>query len=113
MGAPAAPDGMMRIDRNQNRSVVRRPPMTTMSGRRIDDLKIGAQSKPGVNRALSNSSTVGITAGASAPEVLVDEVIETLKSRFEITIRTVTTADEAIAFNVPKELRDIPGGQSA
>jgi 4-hydroxy-3-methylbut-2-enyl diphosphate reductase len=50
--------------------------------------------------------TVGITAGASAPETLVDEVIEALKQHFEISIEQVTTASERIAFNVPRELRE-------
>jgi len=56
--------------------------------------------------AFENISAVGITAGASAPEALVDEVIEALRSRFTITIEQVTTANERIAFNVPRELRE-------
>jgi 4-hydroxy-3-methylbut-2-en-1-yl diphosphate reductase len=63
--------------------------------------------------AIETARTVGITAGASAPEVLVNEVIEALDTRFDLTIETVSTADESIAFNVPKELRDIPDAQSA
>lgn len=49
--------------------------------------------------------TVGITAGASAPEELVEEVIEEFRKRFDLTVETVTTANENIAFNVPRELR--------
>jgi 4-hydroxy-3-methylbut-2-enyl diphosphate reductase len=56
--------------------------------------------------AFEGLSAVGITAGASAPETLVDEVIEALRARFEITIDQVTTASERIAFNVPRELRE-------
>lgn len=56
--------------------------------------------------ALKGLEAVGITAGASAPETLVDEVIEALRERFDIGIETVTTADERIAFNVPRELRE-------
>jgi 4-hydroxy-3-methylbut-2-enyl diphosphate reductase len=56
--------------------------------------------------AFDDLSTVGLTAGASAPETLVDEVIDALKARFDITLETVTTADERIAFNVPRELRE-------
>ncbi len=48
---------------------------------------------------------IGVTAGASAPETLVEEVIEALRARFDITLETVTTASERIAFNVPRELR--------
>jgi 4-hydroxy-3-methylbut-2-en-1-yl diphosphate reductase len=56
--------------------------------------------------ALIGIEAVGVTAGASAPETLVDEVIEALRGRFDIGIETVTTADERIAFNVPRELRE-------
>ena len=51
-------------------------------------------------------SAVGITAGASAPETLVDEVLDALAKRFEITVEQITTANERIAFNVPRELRE-------
>jgi len=58
---------------------------------------------------LKDVSRVGITAGASAPEILVDEVIEALKMRFDVTIEIVTTAQERISFNVPRELREPAG----
>lgn len=51
-------------------------------------------------------STLGITAGASAPEVLVDEIIEAFAERFTISVDTVTTAQEKVAFKLPVELRD-------
>lgn len=54
---------------------------------------------------LEGLQTVGITAGASAPEELVEEVIEEFRKRFDLTVETVTTATENIAFNVPRELR--------
>ncbi len=53
------------------------------------------------------AQAVGITAGASAPELLVNEVVAALEARFDLTIETVSTADESIAFNVPRELRDV------
>lgn|SRR3546814_25120 len=49
--------------------------------------------------------TVGITAGASAPETLVREVIDRLAERFELTEREVVTATEGIAFKLPKALQ--------
>ncbi|HXF54166.1 MAG TPA: 4-hydroxy-3-methylbut-2-enyl diphosphate reductase [Hyphomicrobiaceae bacterium] len=52
-----------------------------------------------------HSSTVGITAGASAPEVLVEEVIDGFRQRYDVAIESVTTSEERIAFNVPRELR--------
>lgn len=50
-------------------------------------------------------ATVGITAGASAPETLVAEVIEAFRQRFEVTTEDVVTRVERVAFNVPRELR--------
>jgi 4-hydroxy-3-methylbut-2-enyl diphosphate reductase len=51
---------------------------------------------------------LGVTAGASAPEVLVDEIIDAFKARFQAKVETVTTAEEAIAFKLPRELREMP-----
>jgi 4-hydroxy-3-methylbut-2-enyl diphosphate reductase len=64
---------------------------------------------------LEGVQTLGITAGASAPEQLVNEVIDALKARFDVRIDIVTTASENIAFNVPRELRDVraPGSTSS
>lgn len=56
---------------------------------------------------LAGIRTIGISAGASAPEVLVDEIIEALRQRFDVTVESVVTAEERIAFNVPRELRDV------
>jgi 4-hydroxy-3-methylbut-2-enyl diphosphate reductase len=56
----------------------------------------------------SGISRLGVTAGASAPEVLVDEIIDAFKARFEARVETVTTAEESIAFKLPRELREMP-----
>jgi 4-hydroxy-3-methylbut-2-enyl diphosphate reductase len=48
--------------------------------------------------------TVGLTAGASAPEVLVQEVIEAVSSRFDVTVEEVTTATEEVVFKLPRAL---------
>jgi 4-hydroxy-3-methylbut-2-enyl diphosphate reductase len=56
--------------------------------------------------AFAGVTAVGVTAGASAPETLVDEVIDALRQRFDIAIEQVTTASERIAFNIPRELRE-------
>ncbi|MEX0627833.1 MAG: 4-hydroxy-3-methylbut-2-enyl diphosphate reductase [Cucumibacter sp.] len=53
-------------------------------------------------------ASLGITAGASAPEALVDEIIEAFGARFTIKVRSSVTARETIAFNLPKELRAVP-----
>jgi 4-hydroxy-3-methylbut-2-enyl diphosphate reductase len=52
--------------------------------------------------------SLGITAGASAPEVLVDEIIDAFKARFATKVESVTTAEEDIAFKLPQQLRDGP-----
>jgi 4-hydroxy-3-methylbut-2-enyl diphosphate reductase len=47
-------------------------------------------------------ATVGITAGASAPEVLVQEVVDRLRERFDVTTEEVTVAVEDVIFRVPR-----------
>jgi 4-hydroxy-3-methylbut-2-enyl diphosphate reductase len=49
--------------------------------------------------------TLGVTAGASAPEVLVEEVIGAFDQRYTVTVETVTTADEDMFFPLPRVLR--------
>ena len=51
--------------------------------------------------------TLGISAGASAPEVLVDEIIESFENRYQISVETITTATEDITFKLPKELNQV------
>jgi 4-hydroxy-3-methylbut-2-en-1-yl diphosphate reductase len=56
----------------------------------------------------SGIARLGVTAGASAPQVLVDEIIDAFKARFAASVETVTTAHEDIAFKLPRELREMP-----
>jgi 4-hydroxy-3-methylbut-2-enyl diphosphate reductase len=49
---------------------------------------------------------VGITAGASAPEVLVEEVLDAFAARYDITVELVRAAEENVVFNLPKALRE-------
>ncbi len=56
-------------------------------------------------RALEGVRAVGLTAGASAPEVLVEEVMDAFRARFEVTVKTVETAREDVEFKVPRILR--------
>ena len=58
---------------------------------------------------LSDVRRLGITAGASAPEVLVEEVIAAAKERFEVTVEQLRTATEDIVFKLPKALTDEDG----
>lgn len=55
---------------------------------------------------IGDAKTVGITAGASAPEILVNEVIDALKTRFDIKVELVSVADEDITFKIPKVLAE-------
>jgi 4-hydroxy-3-methylbut-2-en-1-yl diphosphate reductase len=52
----------------------------------------------------ANVRRVGITAGASAPEILVREVIEALSARFSVTVEDVVTATEEVIFRLPRIL---------
>ncbi|NYT85596.1 4-hydroxy-3-methylbut-2-enyl diphosphate reductase [Pollutimonas harenae] len=53
---------------------------------------------------LQNSKRVGVTAGASAPEVLVSQVVERLKELGAVSVRTLDGTPENVAFPLPKEL---------
>ena len=57
-------------------------------------------------RALEGAQAVGVTAGASAPEVLIDEVIEAFRARYDLSVDQVETAREDIEFKVPRVLRE-------
>lgn len=57
-------------------------------------------------RALDGIRSVGVTAGASAPEVLVDEVIDAFRDRYDVTVELVETARENVEFKVPRVLRE-------
>ena len=57
-------------------------------------------------RALEGARAVGVTAGASAPELLVNEVIDAFRDRFDLDLEIVETAREDIEFKVPRALRE-------
>jgi len=57
-------------------------------------------------RALDGIASLGLTAGASAPEVLVNEVIDAVRARYDVTVETVETAVEDVEFKVPRVLRE-------
>lgn len=56
--------------------------------------------------ALGDMKNIGITAGASAPEVLVDEVIDAFRAKGEVEVEIVETAQENVNFKVPRVLRE-------
>jgi 4-hydroxy-3-methylbut-2-en-1-yl diphosphate reductase len=57
-------------------------------------------------RALDGVTAVGLTAGASAPEVLFQEVIDAFAARYDVRLEEVETAKERVEFKVPRILRE-------
>jgi 4-hydroxy-3-methylbut-2-enyl diphosphate reductase len=53
---------------------------------------------------LEGVKTLGITAGASAPEVLVEEVIDACRERYDVTVETITLTEENVTFKLPRQL---------
>ena len=57
-------------------------------------------------RSLEGISSVGITAGASAPEILINEVIDAFSERYNVKKQIIETAIENVSFKVPRILRE-------
>ena len=57
---------------------------------------------------LEGIRSLGISAGASAPEALVDEVVDAFAERFDIRVSANGAQRESIVFNLPRELRTVP-----
>ena len=55
---------------------------------------------------LQGVRAVGLSAGASAPEVLVTGVLDAFRERYDIDIRRVVTAEESVSFKMPRVLRE-------
>jgi 4-hydroxy-3-methylbut-2-enyl diphosphate reductase len=53
-----------------------------------------------------NIQRLGVTAGASAPEVLVEEILDAFAERYEMDVETVSTAEEKMFFPLPRQLRE-------
>ncbi len=58
-------------------------------------------------RALKSIKSVGITAGASAPDILIQEVVEAFSDHYEVNVEYVETAQENVNFKVPRILREV------
>ena len=56
--------------------------------------------------ALKNAGIVGLSAGASAPEILVNQIVEDFRSRFNLNLELVETVEENELFPVARDLRD-------
>jgi 4-hydroxy-3-methylbut-2-en-1-yl diphosphate reductase len=55
---------------------------------------------------MGDVTTIGLTAGASAPETLVREVVAKLEEHYTVTETQVETTVERMIFKLPRELRD-------
>ena len=55
---------------------------------------------------MEDFQSIGLTASASAPEILINEFLDLFKSKFKATIKKNIIADENISFKIPKELRE-------
>ena len=53
---------------------------------------------------IENSNTIGISSGASAPEKLVQELLNNLKKNRKVSIQEVIVAEEKVVFKLPREL---------
>jgi 4-hydroxy-3-methylbut-2-en-1-yl diphosphate reductase len=57
---------------------------------------------------LENATSVGITAGASAPDTLVEELVERLRETTDIELEVLPGVNENVRFRMPKQLNDSP-----
>jgi len=57
-------------------------------------------------KEFNNIARLGITAGASAPEVLVEEIIDAFAARYAVSVETVSAAEEGVFFPLPRPLRE-------
>lgn len=56
---------------------------------------------------IDGAKTLGVSAGASAPEILVEEVIDLLRGHYDVSVDTIVTEDENVVFKVPNILRSV------
>ncbi len=56
-------------------------------------------------------ASLGVTAGASAPSVLVDEIIDAFSKRYAVRVETVSAAEERVTFQLPRPLREIQAAE--
>lgn len=58
-------------------------------------------------RALKSVKSIGVTAGASAPDILIQEVVEAFSNHYNVKVEYVETAQENVNFKVPRILREL------
>ena len=101
--------------RNADHFLIVGAPNSSNSRRLVEvALKAGAKNAVLVQKAsdipwdeLNGANIVGLSAGASAPEILVTEIIETFREKFEMELELVETVKETEEFPVVRPLRDV------
>ena len=58
---------------------------------------------------IKGAGLLGLTAGASAPDVLIEEVIDALRARYDVTVEEIAITKENVIFNIPRLLREAEG----
>ncbi|HVV64117.1 MAG TPA: 4-hydroxy-3-methylbut-2-enyl diphosphate reductase [Rhizomicrobium sp.] len=105
-------DAVKRIAPQAELTLVIGAPNSSNSVRLVEvALRAGARHAALIERAASidwaqfeGVTTLGLTASASAPELLVDEVLAALRERFELVVEEISVRREDIAFKVPRAL---------
>ena len=109
------------IAANCDAMIVLGAPNSSNSNRLVEVSKVyGCEKAMLVERAeglsyefLDGVDILGLSAGASAPDILIEEVIEALKSKYEVTVEEVAHTEENVVFNIPRILRDAEKKQTA
>ncbi len=96
-------DAMLVVGSPNSSNSQRLREVAERAGCRLSRLVLRAQDIPWLD--LDGIATLGLTAGASAPEVLVEEIIDAFASRFTVEVRTYSTANESVFFPLPRALR--------
>ena len=56
---------------------------------------------------LGGLGTIGVSAGASAPEILVNEIIDAFRQHYDLTVENIVLREENVSFKLPRELRPV------
>lgn len=107
-------DAVKEIAKDVDALLVIGAPNSSNSNRLVEVARdYGCQKSKLIQRAtdidwpwLAGIQTLGLTAGASAPDILVDEVIAALQKHFDLTIEHLSIREENVVFNIPRVLRD-------
>ncbi len=98
-------DGMIVVGSPNSSNSQRLREVAERAGARVAHLVLRAGD---IDWAVFGSvASLGITAGASAPEVLVEEIIDAFAARYDVNVEQVSTADESVFFPLPRELRPV------